>query len=91
MQMHYVGVMGHGVPPKGNKMINSRKGKTKQGSHEYVIADGITACQMGNDQWSLFRMENGRYIDTGIDCPTLAAARKYASDRNWPGSRKEGV
>lgn len=59
-------------------------GKTSTGSHEYKIAAGVTACLMANDKWTLFRWENGKAVDTGIDFSTLAAARKYAADRNWP-------
>lgn len=62
----------------------TRTGKTAQGSHEYQIADGITACLMGNEQWTLFRCnEDGGLTDTGIDFKTLTAARKYARERGW--------
>lgn len=63
--------------------MTNRTGKIAQGSHEYVIADGITACQMGNNLWTLF--QDGR--DTGIDCKTLAGARKYAAERGWKGAQ----
>lgn len=66
--------------------MTNLNGKTAQGSHEYVIADGITACLMGNDQWTLFRIAtDGKLVDTGIDCKTLAGARKYAGERGWKG------
>lgn len=66
----------------------SRAGKTETGSHEYEIATGITACRMGNDVWAIFRRRSdGVMVDTGIDCPTLEAARKYAKDRNWMGAQ----
>jgi hypothetical protein len=52
----------------------NRTGKTFEGSHEYQIADGITACLMGNNLWTVFM--NGQ--DTGYDFKTLAAARKWA-------------
>lgn len=65
----------------------SRAGKTEDGSHEYQIADGITACLMGDDRWSIFRRsDSGMLIDTGIDCKTLAACRRYARERSWKGS-----
>ena len=66
----------------------SRAGKTAEGSHEYEIATGITACLMGNDQWTLFRRRSdGVMVDTGIDCKSLEAARKYAKDHNWMGAQ----
>ena len=66
----------------------SREGKTAEGSHEYEIATGITACLMGDGRWSLFRRRSdGMMIDTGIDCKTLEMARRYAKDRNWMGAR----
>lgn len=58
----------------------TRSGKTAQGSHEYEIAPGVTACCMGNGLWTVFR--NGQ--DTGEDFKTLAAARKWAKAKFSP-------
>lgn len=51
----------------------TRAGKTAQGSHEYEVAPGVTACCMGDGRWYVFR--SGQ--DTGEDFKTLAAARKW--------------
>jgi hypothetical protein len=71
---------------QGDTQMN-RQGKTAQGSHEYQISEMVTACMMGNNQWTLFRRnDDGSLVDTGIDCKTLAAARKYACERGWKGA-----
>ena len=53
----------------------SRKGKTQEGSYEYEVAPGIRACRMGNDEWVLFRVHEGKLYDMGYLFKTLREAR----------------
>jgi hypothetical protein len=63
---------------QGETQMTTRSGKTAQGSHEYNISPGVTACCMGDGLWYIFR--DGK--DTGLDFKTLAAARKWARSTN---------
>lgn len=71
--------------------MSKRTGKTSKGSHEYklhlrqpvsrstaaLLPDHYTACRMGNNEWLIFRDDDGVKTDMGVDFKTLKECRVW--------------
>ena len=71
--------------------MTTRTGKTSEGSHEYrlhqgqpvsrstaaLLPDHYTACRMGNDEWFIFRDDDGKKTDIGVGFKTLKECRTW--------------
>lgn len=71
--------------------MTKRNGKISQGSHEYKLHEGLnvsketakllpdnyTACRMGNNEWYVFRNDEGKLVDMGVSLATLRECRNW--------------